>query len=167
MHPMLPMPLSLFRGLHNLSNLAKAIIIYIHLYPFITLSSVVFDIIELRVTSHHGFSLQPSLGPANSSPMASQILSKYERHPTTRMPSAIHSYLLSPLLRNGYSVPSTQLPSRPEVCIRISICDVGVMRSMKKMLSKHLRPTAMPHPQTQLPLLVAYFGGSFFLKIQS
>lgn len=90
--------------------------------------------------------------------MASQILSKYEGHPTTRMPSAIHSYLLSPLLRNGYSVPSTQLPSRPEVCIRISICDVGVMRSMKKMLSKHLRPTAMPHPQTQLPLLVAYFG---------
>ena len=48
MHPMLPMPLSLFRGLHNLSNLAKAIIIYIHLYPFITLSSVVFDIIALN-----------------------------------------------------------------------------------------------------------------------
>ena len=96
--------------------------------------------------------------------MASQILSKYEGHPTTRKPSAIHCYLLSPLLRNGYSVPSTQLPSRPEVCIRISICDVGVMRSMKKMLSKHLRPTAMPHPQTQLPLLVAYFGGSFFFE---
>lgn len=35
MHPMLPMPLSLFRGLHNLSNLAKAI--YINLYPFISI----------------------------------------------------------------------------------------------------------------------------------
>ena len=118
--------------------------------------------IQLRVTSHHGFN-QPSLGPA-SSPMASQILS-YERHRATRTPSAIHlstvRFAEERLQCAEHTITVT--PWGLNWWCAFVMC---VMRSMKSILSKHPRPTAMPHPQTQLPLLVAYFGGRFFWRFK-
>ncbi len=86
---------------------------YHHLSASIILSSVVFDIIAFNWGLHV---TMDSTNRVSALPQARWLLRSSAMNgieqPGRRRPS---TYLLSALLRNGYSVPSTQLPSHPEV----------------------------------------------------
>ena len=134
-----------------------------HLYPFITLSSVVFDIIAFN------WGLQVTMDSVCNRVSALPIQARWLLRSSANM---------NDIERPGRCLPSTlicHLWGTATVCrahncrhtLRFALGSafvMCVMRSMKNILSKHLRPTAMPHPQTQLPLLVAYFAGSFFFE---